>query len=112
MTKPTLVQAFGPGATQNATDLILKKADLPGLTASASNDAESLVAAIMQRWLLDMTQTNWNGSTARKVFVDGDNAPQIALQGSANVLVYQVVISVSQPLPGAASFVQIDPDNV
>lgn len=49
MAEPTLTQVFGPGATQTATTLSIAKADLTavGLTASATNTAESLFVALL-----------------------------------------------------------------
>ncbi|MGL5925488.1 hypothetical protein [Chroococcidiopsis sp.] len=49
MPEPTLTQIFGSGATQTATTLSIAKADLAtmGLTASATNTAESLYVALL-----------------------------------------------------------------
>jgi hypothetical protein len=49
MAEPTLISVFGANATQSATELIISKADLVaiGLTASATNTPESLLAAII-----------------------------------------------------------------
>ena len=49
MPEPTLVQIFGAAATQTATTITIAKADLAsvGLTASATNTAESLLVAIL-----------------------------------------------------------------
>ncbi|KJH71233.1 hypothetical protein [Aliterella atlantica] len=49
MAEPTLTQVFGPGAAQTATTLTIAKADLAtvGLTAAASNTAESLFVSLL-----------------------------------------------------------------
>lgn len=49
MAEPTLVQVFGAGATQTATTVTIDKAALSavGLTATASNTAESLFVALL-----------------------------------------------------------------
>lgn len=49
MAEPTLTQVFGAGATQTATTISINKADLAtmGLTASATNTAESLFVALL-----------------------------------------------------------------
>ncbi|ARV63368.1 hypothetical protein BZZ01_32740 (plasmid) [Nostocales cyanobacterium HT-58-2] len=49
MAEPTLQQIFGEHATQTATTLTIAKSDLAitGLTASATNTAESLMSAII-----------------------------------------------------------------
>lgn len=49
MPEPSLTAIFGAGATQTATTLSIAKADLTavGLTASATNTAESLFVALL-----------------------------------------------------------------
>jgi hypothetical protein len=56
----TFTELFGPNATQNATDIVIKKADLAGvgLTAAAANSAESLAVAIFLRWYQVATENN------------------------------------------------------
>lgn len=47
----TLQQLFGTNAAQDSQSLVIRKGDLPGLTASANNTAESLLVAILlQAW--------------------------------------------------------------
>jgi|GEM_PF-3049252 len=47
MAEPALNVIFGARATQDSTTLTITKADLTGLTPSATNTAESLLAAIV-----------------------------------------------------------------
>ncbi len=61
MAEPQLTDVFGPGATQTTTTFSIAKADLAavGLSASATNSAESLVVAILllaQKYLNDDNQ--------------------------------------------------------
>jgi hypothetical protein len=61
MAEPTLQQVFGANASQDLTTITIKKSDLSGLTASATNSAEALLAAIIlksQAYLSDANQTN------------------------------------------------------
>lgn len=60
MAEPTLAEVFGANATQTATTVTIDKGDLSvtGLTASASNTAESLMAAIIKRMLSNLTVEN------------------------------------------------------
>lgn len=51
MTELSLTQVFGAGATQDSTKITILKADLVGLTATASNRADSLAVAILNRWV-------------------------------------------------------------
>lgn len=46
MSNLTLQQLFGVNATQTSTTITIVKTDLSGLTISANNSAESLLAAI------------------------------------------------------------------
>ncbi|MDZ8108984.1 MAG: hypothetical protein RM338_25630 [Nostoc sp. DedQUE12a] len=71
----TLTELFGASATQTATELVIKKADLVavGLTPSANNTAEQLLVAILlqalsnfQGYLIDE-----NGN----IITDENNAP-------------------------------------
>jgi hypothetical protein len=62
----TLAQLFGDSATQSATELIIKKADLVavGLTATANNRAEQLIVALLLKALenFEGTLTDENGN--------------------------------------------------
>ncbi len=51
MISNTLQQLFGVNATQDNQSLVIRKGDLPKLTPSANNTAESLLVAILlQAW--------------------------------------------------------------
>jgi hypothetical protein len=54
----TLEQCFGATASQTATDLIIKKSDLPGLTAAANNTGSALIVALLLHWMNNLTETN------------------------------------------------------
>ncbi len=61
MAEPQITDIFGPNAQQTATTLTISKADLAtvGLTATATNSAESLLVAILllaQKYLNDNNQ--------------------------------------------------------
>lgn len=62
MAEPLLADVFGAGATQTANTLTISKADLAtvGLSASATNSAESLFVAMLllvQKYLNEGNQT-------------------------------------------------------
>jgi hypothetical protein len=42
----SLTDVFGPGATQTATTITIAKADLPGLTASPTNNGQQIFVAL------------------------------------------------------------------
>jgi len=59
MPEPTLDEVFGPGATQTADSITIPKARLvtKGLTASANNRAEALLAALLMAASDSLTET-------------------------------------------------------
>ncbi len=63
MSEPILTQIFGANATQSSTDIVIRKSDLTGLTASSDNSAESLLVAILLKVKSYLTQTNNEGET-------------------------------------------------
>ena len=69
MAEPTLIEIFGAGATQTATAITILKADLPGLTASATNSAESLFAGIYKKAAIQLTQTNYGTNTDQSIVI-------------------------------------------
>lgn len=71
MAEPTLIQVFGSGATQSATTLTIAKADLAavGLTASATNTAESLLVALVLLAKNYLTTANQENNVEQNVVV-------------------------------------------
>lgn len=71
MAEPTLTQVFGAGATQTATTLSIAKADLAslGLTASATNTAESLFVALLLQAKAALTPTTLETNLDQSVSV-------------------------------------------
>lgn len=69
----SLNQMFGKNTSQTEQQLIINKADLPGLTASANNTAESLLVALLLK-----AHSNYEGylsDPAGNRVVDGDRTP-------------------------------------
>ena len=69
MAEPTLQQVFGANAVQDATTLTISKADLTGLTASASNRAEALFVAILLKAKSYLTETNYDSNTDQSITI-------------------------------------------
>lgn len=71
MAEPTLTEVFGAGAIQDATTLTITKADLAsvGLTASAGNTAESLLAAIVLKARDYLTDVSFNSNPDQSITV-------------------------------------------
>jgi hypothetical protein len=83
MSEPTLQQIFGANATQNATDIIIKKADLP-MTAAATNRGEQVLAAIVKYATPALTATNFNANPDQSITI-GTGFDQLAYRTVNNV---------------------------
>ena len=71
MAEPTITQIFGAGATQTGSQVTISKTDLQavGLTASATNTAESLLAAILFLAKSYLTQANFDANTDQNITI-------------------------------------------
>lgn len=71
MAEPTLTEIFGAGATQTASSITIQKADLStiGLTASPSNTAESLLAAIVLKAKVFLTDETFAANPDQSITV-------------------------------------------
>jgi hypothetical protein len=67
--EPTLIEVFGAGATQTATTVTILKSDLTGLTASATNNAEGIFAAIVKKASNNLTTTNYGTNPDQSVTI-------------------------------------------
>ena len=71
MAEPTLQQIFGANATQTATTLTISKADLAavGLSASATNTAESLLVALLLKAGASLTDANLQANPDQSISI-------------------------------------------
>lgn len=106
MAEPTLTQVFGSGATQDATTLTILKSDLTGLTASGSNTAESLLAAINLKAQSYLSQTNFDGNTDQSIYIS-NGFSSFTTRGNDAYRVDQLTINLAKPDTGAT----LDPDS-
>lgn len=113
MAEPTLTAVFGAGATQNATTLTIAKADLAavGLTAGATNTAESLLASIVLLARVQLTEANFTTNPDQSITVlsgfDSIVQRDDGAGNFSNVRQAQLNVNLHQP----DTFV-IDPDNL
>lgn len=72
MAEPTLQQVFGAGATQTATTITILKTDLAtvGLTANATNSAESLFVALLLLAAVHLNTTNLDSNIDQSVSIE------------------------------------------
>lgn len=68
MAEPTLIEVFGAGATQTATTITILKADL-AMTAAAVNRGEQILAAIIKKASLTMTQAAFDADVTRSISI-------------------------------------------
>jgi hypothetical protein len=83
MAEPTLTQVFGAGATQDATTITILKADLPGLTASANNRAESLLTAILLKAQAGLSKTAFDADLDQSIYIES-GFPTFSFRGVNN----------------------------
>ena len=109
MAEPTLQQVFGTGATQTATELIIAKSDLAalGLTASATNTAESLTVAVLLKAKEYLNDTNQATNGDIQITIEQSAFPQIVSRNSQNYR--QITFNVD--LQTIDTSFSIDPDN-
>jgi hypothetical protein len=101
MTKPTLTQVFGAGATQDATSVTFLKANLLTLTPSATNSAESLLMAIVLTAQQNLTTTARDGDADRKVAVE-DGFEQSTYRGTTRYNQIQLSVTAQKLSPASA----------
>ncbi|MCC5626184.1 hypothetical protein, partial [Nostoc sp. CHAB 5715] len=69
MAEPTLAQVFGANATQTATTITITKADLPRLTPSSTNTAESLLTAILLKAQDGLPQSTFDTNLDQSIYI-------------------------------------------
>jgi hypothetical protein len=107
--EPTLQQVFGANASQTSTTLTISKADLAaaGLTASASNTAESLFVAIMLLADNYLNETQQSTNADIQVTIADSGFPQLVNRNSQ--IYRQVTFNVNLQAPDSGF--NLDPDN-
>lgn len=108
MSEPTLSSVFGNGASQTSTTLTISKADLPGLTATANNTAESLLVALLLKAKEGLSQENFDQNIDQSIYISL-GYPSFTFRGPNNdsYRVDQITINLSKPDTSGT----IDPDD-
>ena len=108
MAEPSITDLFGSGATQDATTITIQKADLAssGFTPSASNSAESILAAVLTKGKGYLTQANADANPDQSVtVVDGITSIISRNDGSGTFVPYrQFQMNVNFTTPDTATF--------
>lgn len=108
MPEPSLAAVFGAGASQTATTITILKADLPGLTASANNTPESLLAGILLKAQAGLPKTGFDADINQSIYID-IGYPTFTFRGTNNDSYRVDQLTVNLAKPDTAS--TIDPDN-
>lgn len=113
MAEPTLVQVFGAGATQDATTLVIAKADLVsvGLTSGSSISAEKLLTAILKLAAVNLTSTNRDNNIDQSVVVDLQNVPTFTTRTSGTTTNTYIRDTITVELDKSYASTEIDPDD-
>jgi len=108
MAEPTLQEVFGANATQDATDIVIKKADLAGLTPSASNTAESLLSGILLTAKPTLSSTNFASNIDQSLSIE-NGFSSFTTRGTNNAAyrVDQLNVNLAKLDTGAT----LDPDD-
>ncbi|MFM6880377.1 MAG: hypothetical protein ACKPKK_06970 [Dolichospermum sp.] len=85
MPEPTLTEVFGAGATQTATTITISKEALTtvGLTATTTNSAESLLAAILLIAKNNLTETKYELNVDQSIVI-GNGFRSTTVRGNNN----------------------------
>ncbi|MEH2331566.1 hypothetical protein [Nostoc sp.] len=100
--EPTLQQVLGANAIQNATTITITKADLPTLTPSANNTAESLVTAILLKSKAVLLKSTFDTNMDQSIYIES-GYPTFTTKGTNNdaYRVDQLVVNLAKPDTGA-----------
>lgn len=108
MAEPTLQEVFGPNAVQDINTITIYKSDLPGLTASDDNRAESLLAGILLRAKPSLSQSNFDSNLDQSVSIERGFS-NFTFRGPDQISYRVDVFNVNFAKPDDAD--ELDPDN-
>lgn len=113
MAEPSLTDIFGNGATQDATTFTILKGDLVavGLTVSANNKGESILAAILKKASQTLTSDNRDVNIDQSVLVYLSNTPSFTTRTSGNTTATYIRDTITIELDKLYSSTEIDPDD-
>ncbi|MEH2287163.1 hypothetical protein [Nostoc sp.] len=108
-TKPTLVQVFGAGATQDTNTITIQKSALVsvGLTASATNTAESLLTAVILQAQNTLTTVNYDANIDQSITITPGFIPTFVIRNNNQYRQDTVTVAFEK----AAGIATIDPDD-
>lgn len=110
MPKPSLAEVFGSNATQTATSFTISKNDLisVGLTATATNSAEALLAAIVLKAKSYLTEAAFEANIDQALYV-GTGFKSTTVRGTNNI--QYVTDQLTMTLAKVDPQTPLDPDD-
>lgn len=98
MAEPTLTEVFGASATQDGTDLVIKKADLPAanFTPASNNRAEQLFVALLQKVAVKLNETNQTADSDIQITVE-PSFSSVTTVNDVNYKVFTYTVSLRKP---------------
>jgi hypothetical protein len=106
-TEPTLEQVFGAGTTQDANSITLLKSNMPGLTPSSSNTAESLLVGIVLKAKVNLTADNQALNPDQSITIADGFVPSYTVRNAIQYRQDDITLSLQKP----AGSLAIDPDD-
>lgn len=109
MAEPTLSDVFGANATQDATKIVIMKADLaaPGYTPGAADKAETILFAIFKKAAAYLTPTALDSNLDQSISIDSGIA-SLDSRGGQNFRQQSYSFNVQKPDNSA----DISPDDL
>ena len=108
MAELTLAEIFGSSAVQTSTTITITKADLPGLTASATNTSESLLVAILLQAKAALPKTTFDTNLDQSIYIE-QGYPGFVFRGSDNASYRNDPLTINLAKLDTSAI--IDPDN-
>lgn len=108
MAEPTLQTIFGAGASQTSTQIIINKADLPGLTPAANNRADQLLVGVLLRAQVGLPKTAFENDIDQSIYIEL-GYPTFAFRGTNNAQYRVDQLTINLAKPDTSSI--IDPDD-
>jgi hypothetical protein len=108
MAEPTLVQVFGSGAVQDANTVTIQKSALAavGLTTSADNRAEALLAALVKVAAAYLSRENYDANLDQSIYIDA-GLNNLSYRGTTPYSIQPYTINFAKLAPAST----IDPDD-
>jgi hypothetical protein len=109
MAEQDFTKVFGINATQSATEIVIKKADLQ-ITPTATNGTDQLAAAIVRKMSEALNREHWEANAESNVYAEtGTETPAFRTIGNNSETLTDIPVTFHFTLPSVQP--TIVPDN-